>query len=441
MNTPIYDFVKTYGESRALRLHMPGHKGVSLLGCEALDITEIGGADVLYRSAGIIRESEENAAALFGTARTVYATEGSSLCIRGMLYLALQKTGRRTFLAARNAHSTFVTACALLDADVRWLYGEGDGLTACALTPEVLTAALDGLETPPAAVYVTSPDYLGNTLDIAALAAVCHAYDTYLLVDNAHGAYLRFLPQDRHPITLGADLCCDSAHKTLPVLTGGAYLHLSHRVAEWAEEAEHAMSLFASTSPSYLTLQSLDGVNPYLAAEYRPQLAVCTERVTALKEALAENGYPLAGQEPLKVTLAPKAYGYTGEDLAARLEQEGVVCEFADPDYVVMMFTPENGEEATECVRDVLCALPRRSPIGERAPQLTPPQGRITLRQALFAAAETLPLAECMGRVLASPTVSCPPAVPVLVGGEVVDESALEVFRYYGYTTLRVVKE
>ena len=85
MNTPICDFVKTYGQADAVRLHMPGHKGVCRLGCETLDITEIGGADVLYHSGGIIRESENNAAELFGTVRTVYSTEGSSLCIRGML--------------------------------------------------------------------------------------------------------------------------------------------------------------------------------------------------------------------------------------------------------------------------------------------------------------------------------------------------------------------
>ena len=89
MNTPICDFVKAYQESGAIRAHMPGHKGVPYLGCEALDITEIDGADVLYRSGGIIRQSEENAARLFGTARTVYSTEGSSLCIRAMLYLAM----------------------------------------------------------------------------------------------------------------------------------------------------------------------------------------------------------------------------------------------------------------------------------------------------------------------------------------------------------------
>jgi len=440
LNTPICDFINAYRDSGLVRAHMPGHKGVSHLGCEPWDITEIDGADVLYHSGGILRQSEDNAAALFGTARTVYSAEGSSLCIRGMLYLAMQKTGRRTILAGRNAHSTFVTACALLDAQVTWLTG-GDTLTACAVTPEGLAAALDALAEPPAAVYVTSPDYLGNTLDIAALAQVCHARGTLLLVDNAHGAYLKFLPQDRHPITLGADLCCDSAHKTLPVLTGGAYLHLSHRMAEWAEEAEHALSLFASTSPSYLILQSLDKVNPYLECAFPAALAVCCDRVQGLKAALTAYGYPLAGEEPLKVTVTPKAYGYTGKQLAAHLKAQGVVCEFADPDYAVLMFTPDNAAEDFDRVERALCALPKQAPRTEVPPVVTAPQRVLSPRQALFAPAETLPLEQCLGRVLATPTVGCPPAVPVLVGGEVVGESAVRVFRYYGYDTLRVVKE
>ena len=437
MKTPICDFVKTYAASAATRLHMPGHKGVSRLGCEPWDITEIDGADVLYRSGGIIRQSEENAAALFGTARTVYSTEGSSLCIRGMLYLAMQATGRRTFLAGRNAHSTFVTACALLDARVEWLYG-GDTLTACPVTADSLADALDTME-PPAAVYVTSPDYLGNTLDIAALAQVCHSRGVLLLVDNAHGAYLRFLPRDRHPITLGADLCCDSAHKTLPVLTGGAYLHIAHRAADLAEQAEYALSLFASTSPSYLILQSLDGVNPYLADGFRADLAACCAAVAELKTALAAHGYTLVGDEPTKVTVAPKSYGYTGTELAAVLAEQGLMCEFADPDYVVMMVSPDN-TAACAVVGEALCALPRKAALTATAPTMALPQVKCSLREALFAPAEVLPLSQCLGRVVAAPTVSCPPAVPVLVGGEVVEESAIAVFRYYGYETLRVIK-
>ncbi len=440
MKTPIYDFVTAYGQQDAVRLHMPGHKGVAYLGCEDRDITEIGGADVLYRSGGIIRESEENAAALFGAARTIYSTEGSSLCIRGMLYLAMQATGKRTFLAGRNAHSTFVTACALLDAEVQWLWG-GDTLTACAVTAEMVETALVETSEKPAAVYVTSPDYLGNTLDIADIAAVCHAHGVMLLVDNAHGAYLRFLAEDKHPISLGADLCCDSAHKTLPVLTGGAYLHISPAVAALGEQSEHALSLFASTSPSYLILQSLHMVNPYLAEGFAADLRHRCGQVVALKDALTAHGFTPVGDEPMKVAVATKAYGYTGDEVAAYLEQHGVVCEFADPDYLVLMFAVSNAKADYEKVEQALCALPPKAPLTDEAPQMSRPRAVMSLRQALFAPAEVLPLAECVGRVLASPTVSCPPAVPVLVGGEVVDDTAAAVFGYYGYTTLRVVKE
>ena len=439
MNTPICDFVNAYAASEAVRLHMPGHKGVSRLGCEERDITEINGADVLYGSHGIIRESEQNAARLFGTARTIYSAEGSSLCIRGMLYLAMQHTGKRTFLAARNAHSTFVTACALLDAAVEWLWG-GDTLTSCAVTAEMVEQILAETAEKPAAVYVTSPDYLGNVLDIAAIADVCHRHGVLLLVDNAHGAYLRFLAEDKHPISLGADLCCDSAHKTLPVLTGGAYLHVSPTAAELAADAERALSLFASTSPSYLILQSLDCCNPYLE-DFGVALSRCCARVQTLKESLIDRGYSPVGDEPLKITLATKGYGYTGNEVAAYLEKRGVVCEFADPDYVVMMFSPSHTEEDFRRLEAALQALPPCEPLTDRMPTMQKPQVNRSLREALFASAEVLPLNECAGRVLASPTVGCPPAVPVLVGGEVVGESAISVFRYYGYDALRVIKE
>ena len=92
MTTPIIDFVRRYAEKNGPRMHMPGHKGQAVVGPEALDITEIRGADELYHARGVIRESEENAAALFGSARTLYSAEGSSLCIRAMLYLALMST-------------------------------------------------------------------------------------------------------------------------------------------------------------------------------------------------------------------------------------------------------------------------------------------------------------------------------------------------------------
>ena len=138
MNTPVADFVRAYAGSGVSRLHMPGHKGQPFLGCEALDITEVQGADALFEAEGILRESEEHAASLFGAARTLYSTEGSSLCIRAMLCLALtcRPAGTdRLILAARNVHRSFVYAAALLDLPVRWLWPQAGGsLCSCPVT-------------------------------------------------------------------------------------------------------------------------------------------------------------------------------------------------------------------------------------------------------------------------------------------------------------------
>ena len=139
MNTPLCDFVRAYASRDPVRLHMPGHKGVGTLGVEALDVTEVAGADVLYAPRGVIAASEANAAALYGSARTVYSAEGSSLCIRAMLYLAVlwaKIQGRAPrVLAGRNAHRTFLSAAALLELDVAWLYG---------ISSEISLTNLDG---------------------------------------------------------------------------------------------------------------------------------------------------------------------------------------------------------------------------------------------------------------------------------------------------------
>ena len=295
MNTPICDFVKKYVGNNAVRLHMPGHKGKMLCGPEALDITEIEGADVLYSADGIIAQSLENAKSLFKTKKTLYSTEGSSLCIRAMIRLLLdgQKTsGRRYVMAARNVHKTFLSACALLDVDVDWiLQGSDESVISCHVDSDELDHTLSMCEQKPMAVYVTCPDYLGNVCDIAALASACHRHGTLLIVDNAHGAYLNFLPESRHPIALGADMCCDSAHKTLPVLTGGAYLHISKSAPDHLSDgAEQAMALFASTSPSYLILQSLDRANAYLDSYYKERLATTHKKICIL--GIGENGSP-----------------------------------------------------------------------------------------------------------------------------------------------------
>lgn len=441
MRTPLCDFLEEYRSREALRLHMPGHKGA----LDALDVTEIDGADVLYAPTGILRESQENAAKLFGSAKTLYSAEGSSLSVKAMLYLALlwgKERGRKpTVLAARNVHRSFVSAAALLDLDVRWIFSE-EGLLSCRVTPEALEQALDAMETLPIAVYVTTPDYLGNEICVAELADLCHKRGVLLLVDNAHGAYLRFLPTSRHPMDLGADACCDSAHKTLSALTGAAYLHLSERAPKlFLEQAERAMAIFASTSPSYLILRSLDALNQTLAEGYREELAAFAEKAERMKARLAEYGYSLVGNEPLKLTVRAQEYGYDGTELGEILGEKGIVCEFCDREYLTLMLTPALGAEDLARLEQAMRDIPKKASVRTQPPVLPIAERVLSIREGMLVAGKEIPVAESEGKILADAALTCPPAVPILVCGERITKAAIACFAYYGIQRVRVVEE
>ena len=446
MRTPIFDFVKKYAESNTARFHMPGHKGKSFLGCEKYDLTEIFGADTLYSADGIIDESEKNASKLFGTARTFYSTEGSTLAIRAMLALSLSDApkstdGRHKVLAARGAHKAFITTAALLDFDVEWIASSSTHVASAAVTADDVRAALKSSDKP-AAVYLTSPYYLGNISPIDEISELCHSFGVPLLVDNAHGAYLAFLEPSLHPIALGADMCCDSAHKTLPVLTGGAYLHISKNVEKYIASARARLSLFASTSPSYLILESLDLCNKYLADNYPERLSKTVARVDRLKADILRHGLTLTGSEPLKIVIEPNAFGYTGTELSKYLRERGIEVEFADSEYTVLMATPENDEEEFSRLTSAISSLPRKNAVSANPSPINPaiPKRVMSIREAMLAGCETASVSDALGRVCAAPTVSCPPAVPIAVSGEIIDRAAVELFKKYGIVSIEVVK-
>lgn len=443
MSTPVADFLKKYADSDTARFHMPGHKGKGATGFERYDITEIGGADFLYEPTGIIAQSEETAAELFGTKKTCFSTEGSSQCIRAMLHLCFtqrKKDALPLVVASRNAHKAFLYSAAVTGFDIEWLYPEKtDSLCRCEISAENLEKVLAKLPAPPCAVFVTGVDYLGGTVDIASLSEVCHKYKTFLLVDNAHGAYLHFLKAPVHPLDLGADMCCDSAHKTLPALTGCAYLHIGKNAPDvFAENAKSAIELFGSTSPSYLLISSLDLCNEYLLDGYRERLSHCIEKIEEAKRRLTENGWQVEESDPLRITLkAPK--DVTCTEIAKRLRESGVECEYADRQYIVFMATPENPQSDFD---RLVSALGENNSGASTDSEMTLSHAEkvMTVREALFSPKETVSAAKALGRICASPTVSCPPAIPIAVSGERIDENVIRLFEYYGIDKIEVVK-
>ena len=430
MRTPIYDFVKEYSSGKIARLHMPGHKGRAQLGIEPLDITEVNGADVLYSASGIILESENYATELFKTSHTYYSTEGSTLAIKAMLMTVLKSSGNKkiTILAARNVHRAFVDAAALLDIDVEWIYGAANSLCECKITPDDVRRRLASLDKAPSALYLTSPDYLGNIADIEGIVAVCDEYGVPVLVDNAHGAYLAFLEPSRHPISLGAAMCADSAHKTLPVLTGGAYLHISKKYAEYNEHARESLAVFASTSPSYLTLASLDLCNKYLACEFKKKLNECVSRIDRIKETHGLS----TSCEPLKIVIS--------KPIATELRGIGIECEMCDGETTVLMLTPENTEEEISLLSSALSSINIEAS-GKEEPMALPMSERaMSIREAYMSSSERIKVTESLGRVSSAPTVSCPPAVPIVVAGEVIGSGHIDAFLRYGIDEISVIK-
>ena len=218
-------------------------------------------------------------------------------------------------------------------------------------------------------------------------------------------------------------------------------MHISKKAPKIIfDETEGAMSLFASTSPSYLILQSLDAANAYLSGDYRERLTRLCEMVAELKAELTQKGYRLIGDEPAKLTVDAKSYGYYGTELSDILGGLGIVCEHSDRDILVLMLTPEVGESGMQRLRNALLSIEKKTPITESAPKLEMPLTDCSVREAVFSPKEWVSVENALGRTLAELSVACPPAIPIVACGEVIDRSAIELFEYYGIEKVSVTK-
>lgn len=437
----IEHFSDNYADSGFIRAHMPGHKGREY----PHDITEITGADSLYEASGIISESERVTSEIFGSYKTVYSAGGSTLCIQTMVTMCMSVSGSKRIVAVRNCHRAFLSACILAGAEPDWIYPEYESTVISGkISPESVEKAIVSGDKP-ACVYVTSPDYLGKITPIDEIAGICHKHGVFLAVDNAHGAYLRFIRDEHgtplHPLFRGADICCDSAHKTLPVLTGGAYLHINDpRLEKYEGFAKEIMSLYGSSSPSYLILRSLGMCAAYMRDGAERDFAAMKTAADRIKAELSEAWHIESG-ECGKLTIFAPPSGYTGTELAELLRENKIECEYADHTHLVLMLTGLYPEEI-ETIGNVLKVLPMRRifiPVPELE-GIEPTRKAMSIREAAFSDSECIDADNAVGRICARAVSCCPPGVAIVTGGEIFSESLIKILKNYSIFKVNVVK-
>jgi arginine/lysine/ornithine decarboxylase len=438
----LFTAMKDYAEKDMARFHMPGHKGRldnKFFGeASRYDLTEIDGLDSLYSPTGCIQDAEAKLSEIYNSDASLLSAGGSTLCIQTMLALAL-KPGDK-LVCGRNCHTAAVNAMALLGLEPRWAYPKAESSVGLAEPVAAGEIAYVLAENPNAkAVYLTSPDYYGGICDISAISAICRWYSVPLLVDNAHGAHLAHMRPNLHPIALGADMCCDSLHKSLPVLTGGAALHIKGE--GYAKDAKRRMALFGSTSPSYLIMASVESALERLEGDLPAGLEATAKEIARLEARAKCRGFCVSAnrQEPLRLVIGFFAMGYARAEFLELLQAAKIEPEMCDSGWCVFLASPYNRPEDFAALESFIDSLPKKKP--HPAPKTLEhrPKRIMSLWEATFAPSEEIPLLQAIGRISSSCVSPCPPGLPVVMPGEEIDENLAAVLKRYGISRLNVL--
>lgn len=447
MSETLYKALCEYISNDISSFHTPGHKGRNIINENlwGLDLTELPDTDSLYEAKGIILKSERLAQKLFNTKRTIISSGGNTLCIQTMIRLATMS--KRRIISGRNVHRSAVSAMSLLGVQPTWVLPDTNKLSIFPgrITAKRVANELDkngGLS----AVYITSPDYYGILSDIKNISSECQKRNALLLVDNAHGTHLKFLTKSLHPIDLGATMSADSAHKTLPVLTGGAWLHISD--INIAKHAKQAMALFGSTSPSYPIMASLDVCREYLENNGDQEFIKLTKRVREIKKISENKGLfmPTGLCDPTRISWKVSSIGYDGQNFTKYLKKYKIEPEFFNKDYVVLIPSPFNSEMDWNRIEN---AIENIEPISDRVvAQRDPsfgysnllPKVNMTLTEAIMGECVRINVDSCLGRTAGEIVCPCPPGIPVIMPGEIIGEYERDALKNYGILEIDVVK-
>ncbi len=426
-------------------MHTPGHKNNPFYFPKefwSLDFTELPDTDSLFEANGVIALAEKNAASVFGTAGTFFSSGGCTLCIQTMISLCCKRGSK--IISSRNIHRSAVNTMALLDLQPIWILpkNEPNSFTSGRIQAEdVEQAIINNLNSSIGAVYITSPTYYGEISDIKSISEVCKKYDIPLLVDNAHGTHLLLTKQNLHPIKLGATMTACSAHKTLPVLTGGAFLNISDE--RYLPYVKETMSIFASTSPSYLIMASLDLAVAYMCDKGKSDFQELEERTISIKNTAKNRGIliPNGLCDTTRIAINTASIGMNGNIAGEYFRLNGIEPEFTDNIWVVFIATPFNTIEELDRLENAIKNIPINSPIVNKSINIEIPKQIMTPSEAFFSKKEVISTLMANNRISAVSACPCPPGIPLVMAGELITKKEIDLLILNGINNISVVAE
>lgn len=439
MDTPLYNALKEYYNSGAVPFHMPGHKlGKAfpedfLKRMASLDVTEIPGTDNLRNPSGVIKKAQELSAKAFGSERTFFLVNGSTCGIYAMIS-AVCKPGD-TLIVARDCHKSVIYGMMMAGVKPVFIMPESDsrfGINT-AITPEKLGKTLLANKNA-AGVLLTRPNYYGICCDLEKIAELVHSQGKILAVDEAHGPHLKFcksLPVCA--MDAGADICVQSAHKTLPALTQGAFLHVKSNMAD-LEKLEYYLSLYQTSSPSYLIMASLDIAREIMQKEGSSLLEKLLDSIWKNKADFSNEGITFIDSktieefqtDPTRIAINTEKLGITGFGADKELRRKfNLQVEMSDLYNIVCISTAADTEETIRYLFSCLERLANSNSGGEIASNrvnisLKNPVQQMDYYDVMQAKSRWIGLKKAAGRISKGIVAPYPPGIPVICPGEVI---------------------
>lgn len=439
----IVSFLTKHAEKNAVSFHMPGHKGEAIyrengydefldkmMNC---DITEIHGADNLFQAEGIIRETMNRYKAIYDVRESYLLINGSSAGLVASIMATVPAGGK--LIMARNCHKSIFNGLVLAGAQPVYAYpeeAEDYGISGEITPAEIKRCLREHPES--SGVILPSPNYYGICSDIRAIADIVHEAGKTLIVDQAHGAHLKFFDKYtkgavRSAENLGADIVINSIHKTLASFTQTAIVNLcSDRVDKYA--VEDKLQLIESTSPSYLLMSSLDINADLLEKRGEALIGTWEENLKYFYRQAGEIPGLRVMEHPMldytKINLDMSAYGIDGQKLEKLLMEKDIYVELVTGDIVMCMTGIGNKRCDFERLLEALMEITEeremvtRENAGMQALTVKKP-----VQRDVPVHKERIPLKDAAGRVCAFSIIPYPPGIPLICPGEVIDEEVL----------------